>query len=253
MPSVASQMAAAVIAVVAVFLSLAAIINNRWAVEWRSRDTLQQQSDGHYFGLWMRCEHQPTGASICDHYDNFVLGSSLELVGTRAGMLIGVLLQFVAICLMTCAVDCANLVDGPKRKKKLRMICGIMVTVSGVLILAVSIMMVVVIGKQYHQTMYYMTYQGYQGGNQGYPPNQGRLGRDVDTLRVRRLAEAGNKAMKFGPGVYLALLAGLTSVVSGGMMLCQGCGRSDEGEYYDEYQQGNETRGIVRETESKYL
>jgi hypothetical protein len=153
-------------------------------------------------------------------------------------MLVGVLLQFVAVCLMTCAVDCASLVDNPKRKKKLRMISGILVTVSGVLILSVAIMMIVVIGKQYHQTMYYMTYQGY-----GQDPGRGR-----------RLAEAGNKPMKFGPGIYLSLLAGLMSIVGGGMMLCQGCGQSDQEDYYDTgYEQGSRQDSQRRIVKDQYL
>jgi len=231
MPSVGTQLASAILSVVGLFLALAAILNNRWAVEWRGRDSLQQQSDGHYIGLWVRCEHQPTGASICDHYDDYALGASLELVGTRAGMLIGVLLQFIAICIMTCAVDCANLVESSKKKKKLRMICGILVTVSGVLICVVSIMMMVVVGKHYHENMYYMQYQGYQG-------NRGR----------RELMEAGNKAMKWGPGIYISILSGITSLVAGSIMLCQGCGQADDGdEYYDEYQQGTEQRRIVKD------
>jgi len=64
MPSVGTQLASAILSVVGLFLALAAILNNRWAVEWRGRDSLQQQSDGHYIGLWVRCEHQPTALAF---------------------------------------------------------------------------------------------------------------------------------------------------------------------------------------------
>jgi hypothetical protein len=91
-------------------------------------------------------------------------------------------------------------------------------------------MMMVVIGKHFHEKMYYMEYQGNSG-------------------RYRRLAEVSNKAMKFSYGIYMSLLAGLLSFVGGSMMLCQGCGSSDDGEdYYDTgYQQGNQQQPIVRE------
>ena len=108
------------------------IVDNQWATEHRTRDALDQQSDGHYFGLWKRCEHHPTGASYCDHYDDYLLGSSIELVGARAAMLLGIVLLSISICMMSCAVDCATLVDSARGRKKMRLVCGILVTLAGI-------------------------------------------------------------------------------------------------------------------------
>jgi len=86
--------------------------------------------------------------------------------------------------------------------------------------------MMVVVVKHFHADQYYYQPRG----------------------RYRRLAEFQNKTMKISYGVYMAALAGIFAIIGGAMMLCQGCGSSDDDdEYYDtSYQQGQE-RPIVRE------
>ena len=107
-------------------------VNPSWATEHIDRfDTMKQMADGHYFGLWMRCEHFSTGVFTCDHYDNLIMGASKELIGGRVGMIAGAFLDILAIMIMMAAIDCTTMLPARKRRT-LRMWAGILVLIGGI-------------------------------------------------------------------------------------------------------------------------
>lgn len=262
MPSTGTQLASVVLLGFAIVVGIIATLDNQWATEHRTRDALDQQSDGHYFGLWKRCEHHPTGASYCDHYDDYLLGSSIELVGARAAMLLGIVLLSISICMMSCAVDCATLVDSARGRKKMRLVCGILVTLAGIFMVLAGVMMAVVIGKHYHSQMYYMEARSSSRYGRDVTEEEPVLETEPDLapepkLKGQRLGnlstEMGNKTMNIGQGVFLAITSGILSLVAGGMMLCQSCGQSDDDEFYDgQYSQATE-RIVNNKRQNEYL
>jgi hypothetical protein len=216
-------------------------VSNRWAIEDQGRDRLQQMTSRHSWGLWARCDNNVDGSFICDHYEDLILGSARELVGARAGMLIGAALSLICLCMAPISVDCATALSGNGRKK-LRLTIGSMLLISGLMQLLVAIMIFVVIGKHYHeQNVYY------------YQVQPGRYGRDIEmmppNMKAVRVGGVGGslkdtmdqdgKTMTFGPGSYLAAGSGLFTLISGIIMLAQGCGRTEDED--DDY-----TMGIVR-------
>merc|ERR1712135_142347 len=201
MGSTGAQVAATAILFIGIILSTASILSNKWAVEDIGRDRMSQMDSKHSWGLWARCENHVDGSFICDHYEDLILGSARELVGARAGMLIGAI--FAGICQ-----------------------------------LLVAIMIFVVIGKHYHeQNVYYYTVQPGRYGRDTsvLPPNLkavkvGGGGSLKDTM------DQAGKTMTFGPGTYLAAGSGLFTLIAGIIMLAQGCGRAEEED--DDYTMG---------------
>merc|ERR1712135_74306 len=201
MGSTGAQVAATAILFIGIILSTASILSNKWAVEDIGRDRMSQMDSKHSWGLWARCENHVDGSFICDHYEVLLLGSARELVGARAGMLIGAI--FAVICQ-----------------------------------LLVAIMIFVVIGKHYHeQNVYYYTVQPGRYGRDTsvLPPNLkavkvGGGGSLKDTM------DQAGKTMTFGPGTYLAAGSGLFTLIAGIIMLAQGCGRAEEED--DDYTMG---------------
>ena len=105
------------------------------------------------------------------------------------------------------------------------------------ILVLVAIMMAVVIGKHYHSQMYYM--------------ERSRYRRDAKGIRLGDLSsQMGNKAMNIGPGVFLAATSGILTLVAGGMMLCQSCGKSED-EYDCHYAQSTES--IVNNKRKEYI
>lgn len=236
MGSVGAQIVSAVLLVIGSILATVAILNNQWATEHHDGDLLKQGADGHHWGLWVRCQHLMTGATTCDHYDNFGLGSAKELVAARAGMILGLILNIVALCIITVAIDCCTMVDAPKQRKSYRLTAGIFVIIGGICILAVAIMMFVIIGQHFNERMYFYSSSGRFGRDVGDEPP---LTKEVKAAGSTTEDLFGKYHMTFSWGVYTASLAGVFTMISGVLLSCQGCGASDD---EDEYQ-----RGIVRD------
>jgi len=240
MGSTGAQVAATALLFIGIILSIASILSNKWAVEDIGRDRMSQMDSKHSWGLWARCENHVDGSFICDHYEDLILGSARELVGARAGMLIGAIFALICLIMAPTAVDCATALSGNGRRK-LRLTIGSLLLISGICQLLVAIMIFVVIGKHYHeQNVYYYTVQ------------PGRYGRDTSVLppnlkavkvggggSLKDTMDQAGKTMTFGPGTYLAAGSGLFTLIAGIIMLAQGCGRAEEED--DDY-----TMGIVR-------
>lgn len=252
MGSSSAQILAVILTFIGTIFALIALLSPSWATEHIDRfDTMKQMADGHYFGLWMRCEHFSTGVFTCDHYDNLLMGASKELIGGRVGMIAGGFLDILGILIMMAAIDCTTMLPARKRRT-LRMWAGILILIGGIAMLVVSVVFFVVIGKHFNESqMYRFQYQMSRGG---------MFRRDVDDLgaALTKQMKAGGlsmeedmfqgKHMTFSTGVFCAAGAGILSMIGGVLLLCQGCGR-DEDDELDEYQQG-----IVRNRcENEYL
>lgn len=262
----ALQLGAIGLMILGSIIATIATLSNDWAKSDVSKEVLE--SVRRSWGLWMRCQHVAAGLNTCDHYDRLILGSPIELILSRAFMLMGVICGAISIALGLAGADCATVIKQPSKKKKTRCVSGIIGCVGGGLILVTGILIAIIIVNDFHQQNYYVTMQQgglgrgrRAGGDDLAPIDADYVAEITGSIQRANCDEAGNctpgkgerfgsnmrndgQTMVFGSGVMLAWGAGIMMLIAGGLMLSQGCGGTtyeEEHQYNDGYSQGQNT------------
>lgn len=84
--------------ILAAALQLVITIVPEWSISDSSNEIMEWRKN--YKGLWWQCTGQQTGDFTCNDYDSFILGASTVQIVCRACMVIAIILNLVAFCVM---------------------------------------------------------------------------------------------------------------------------------------------------------
>lgn len=79
-------------------LQLVVTIVPEWSISDTSGEVIEYRKN--YNGLWWRCTGQQTGDFTCNDYDSYILGATTVEIVTRACMVISIILNLLAFCVM---------------------------------------------------------------------------------------------------------------------------------------------------------
>ncbi|NWH75195.1 CLD1 protein, partial [Piaya cayana] len=144
-----------------------------------------------YEGLWMSCAMYSTGQIQCKIFDS-LLGLSSDMHATRALMMCGIFLGFVAILISMIGMKCMKCMEDDQVKKmRMAIFGGVVFIVSGLATLVASAMYGNKVIREFYDP---------------YTPVNGRY--------------------EFGPAVFVAWAAAAL-VMLGGSFLCCSCPRRE--------------------------